>query len=529
MELHSTVNTIVEIPFRPGGTHADPYNDVDLDVTFTGPDGSEITVPAFWAGGDEWKVRFAAPAAGPWRYRTTCTHGDAGLDKQTGTLLVQPYEGDNQLYRHGRLRVAGSRRHLEHADGTPFFWLGDTWWMGLCTRLDWLHGFKELAADRVGKGFSVVQIIAGPYPDMEIFDERGRNEAGFPFVEDLSRINPAYYDSADLRIGHLVERGLSPCIVGMWGYHIVQLGVERVKRFWRYLVARYGAYPVTWCVAGEAAMAWYLSETRDADIEKQKAGWTDVCRYVQSVDGFDNPLTIHPTRFGREQVNDPSVMDFEMLQTGHSSHKSIENTVESVRTSYDAELTMPTFVSEVNYEGIMGRSKDEIQRMCFWMPMLSGAMGHTYGANGIWQMSTVEWPYGPSPHGRSWGNTPWREAMHLPGSKQVALGARFLASLPWTELEPHNEWVEGGWDGSHPDQPVAAGIPGKLRVIYCPFLWDGPKVKGIEPGARYQARYFDPVEGGVTELGAVEPDEAGDWQAPYPPLMHDWVLVLERT
>jgi len=29
---------------------------------------------------------------------------------------------------------------LEHSDGTPFLWLGDTWWMGLTTRLDWPDG-----------------------------------------------------------------------------------------------------------------------------------------------------------------------------------------------------------------------------------------------------------------------------------------------------------------------------------------------------------------------------------------------------
>ena len=529
MELHSTVNSVVEIPLHAARNHDRPYADVEVNATFTGPRNHTLVVPAFWAGGDRWKVRFSAPEPGEWTWKTDAGVDDPGLTGITGTLVAREYAGNNPLLRHGRLRVGQGGRHLEHADGTPFFWMGDTWWMGLSTRLDWPHGFKELTTDRAHKGYSVVQIIAGPYPDMDMFDERGEGDGGFPFERDLSSVNPAYFDNADLRIGHLVESGLSPCIVGMWGYYILELGVERVKRFWRYLIARYGAYPVTWCAAGEAGMAWYLSETRDADIAKQKTGWTEVCRDIRGTDGFRNPLTVHPTQFGREQVDDPSVMDFEMLQTGHSSHRSIVNTVESVRKGYTAEPKMPTFVSEVNYEGIMGRSKDEIQRMCFWMSMLSGAMGHTYGANGIWQMSTIERPYGPSPHGRSWGNTPWREAMHLPGGAQIARGAKFLASLPWTEIEPHNEWVENGWDGSDADQPLAAGIPGKLRVIYCPMLWDGPKVLGIEPVTAYDAEYFDPVEGGITEIGPVTPDEAGAWQAPYPPLMHDWVLVLKRS
>jgi hypothetical protein len=30
------------------------------------------------------------------------------------------------LYQRGFVRVAQDNRHFEHADGAPFFWLGDT-------------------------------------------------------------------------------------------------------------------------------------------------------------------------------------------------------------------------------------------------------------------------------------------------------------------------------------------------------------------------------------------------------------------
>src|SRR5690606_7238149 len=102
---------------------------------------------------------------------------------QAGVIGVEPYNGPNPLFAHGRLRVARDRRHFEHDDGTPFFWVGDTWWMGLTSRLDWPAGFRELTADRVEKGFNVVQIVAGPYPDMDAWDPRGQNAAGFPFTE----------------------------------------------------------------------------------------------------------------------------------------------------------------------------------------------------------------------------------------------------------------------------------------------------------------------------------------------------------
>ncbi len=95
------------------------------------------------------------------------------LHDQALTLHVEAYAGTNAHYKHGPLKVGADGRHFEHADGTPFFWLGDTWWMGLCKRLSWPDGFETLTADRVHKGFTMVQIVAGLYPDMEPFDERG--------------------------------------------------------------------------------------------------------------------------------------------------------------------------------------------------------------------------------------------------------------------------------------------------------------------------------------------------------------------
>ena len=137
---------------------------------------------------------------------------------QESSLTVYPYQGDNPLYQHGPLRVAAEGHHLVHADGTPFFWLADTWWMGLTKRLHWPDGFQTLALDRWNKGFSVIQIVAGLYPDMPPFDPRGANEAGFPWTPDYASLNPDYFAMANRRIRYLVETGFVPCIVGCWGY-----------------------------------------------------------------------------------------------------------------------------------------------------------------------------------------------------------------------------------------------------------------------------------------------------------------------
>lgn len=514
------------------GRHADATVDrPEVDVVVTEPGGRERRLPAFWAGGDTWRVRYAPPITGRCRWRSECSeHALADLHGRTGELQVEPYAGTNPLLRHGPLRVAASRRTLEHADGTPFLWLGDTWWMGLCRRLSWPTEFQRLTADRVAKGFSVIQIVAGLYPDMPAFDERGANEAGFPWEKDYASIRPAYFDQADLRLAALVEAGLVPCIVGSWGYHLPWLGMERMKRHWRNLVARYSAWPVVWCLAGEGSMPYYLSATKEQDKARQRDGWAEIGAYLRRLDPVGHPVTIHPSDTARNTVSDPGVLDIDMLQTGHGDRRSLPNTLRLVTEAYGREPRLPVVEGEVCYEGIGEASRQEVQRLMFWVCMLSGAAGFTYGANGLWQVNRREQPYGPSPHGMSWGDTPWDEAAQLPGSRQLGFAKRLLASLPWWRFEPHPEWIEPHGTAQDPMLPYAAGIPGEVRLAYIPCLWHTPKLKAMEPGIRYRARLVSPVDGQEYPLGTAQGDADGNWAFPSPlfPIYQDWVLVLQR-
>ena len=57
-------NKVVEVTFTAEREHPDPFRTVDLDVTFTTPSAKEVRVPAFWAGGKTWRVRYASPEVG---------------------------------------------------------------------------------------------------------------------------------------------------------------------------------------------------------------------------------------------------------------------------------------------------------------------------------------------------------------------------------------------------------------------------------------------------------------------------------
>ena len=399
------------------------------------------------------------------------------------------------------------------------------------SRLSWPEDFQRLAADRVAKGFNVVQIVAGLYPDMPPFDPRGANEAGFPWEPEFARINPAYFDAADLRIEYLAEPGHRALHRRLLGLFPAVMGVEKMKRHWRYLVARWGALPGRLVPRRRRHHALLPFQDQGPGRRRTEAR-LDRHRSLRARPSTptSTPITIHPSSTSstaRQSVDDPAVLDFDMLQTGHSDRRSLPNTVAKVRESFAAEPKMPVLVGEVCYEGIMQASREEVQRIMFWASILSGATGHTYGANGIWQVNTADHPFGPSPHGRSWGDTPWDTAYQLPGSGQLGLAKTFLARYPWWRIEPHPEWADPAWTAQNMFKSFAAGIPGELRIFYIP---DGnsPIVRNLEPGISYRAFFWNPVNAKETPIGPVTPDAEGKWSAPSGPIFQDWILVLQK-
>jgi hypothetical protein len=517
-------NRPVEISFTSEKDYADPFNLVTLDAVVSTPDGRVLRVPAFWAGGKTWRVRYGSPVAGTHTFRTECNDAsNPTLHGVSGEIEIKPYTGQNPLFRHGPIHVAADRRHLAHADGTPFFWLGDTWWMGLSKRLGWPGDFQELAADRRTKGFTVIQIVAGLYPDMPAFDERGLGDGGFPWEKLYTGIRPEYFDAADRRIEHLVEQGLMPCIVGCWGYHLPWLGPEKMKQHWRYLIARWGAWPVVWCASGEQAMPWYNSGNKPAETEQLRREWTEVIRYIRSTDPFHHLLTTHPRRNARDELLEATLLDFEMQQSGHGS-PTPRHAAQALE-GWNRLPHMPVLSGESRYEALeinppLGARE---AREAFWAHVLnSGCAGHTYGANGIWQINRPDQRYGKSPGGNDWGGTPWRDAMGLPGSTQLAHAKRFLLTLPWHQLAPATNLFTGAMAAARSTEgkcALAYTVTGD-RLMVDLASWNGPA----------RARWFDPTSGELKSI-TVSPTP-GNWELS-PPGKNaagdlDWVLVVEE-
>lgn len=477
---------VFENSFVSAKKYESPFAALQVDVVFRCGE-QKWMVPAFWAGCDKWTVRFAPPAVGDYTFQVKCSDpANKELNGAEQHLRVNAYTGDNPLRKHGFLRVAEDKRHFEHADGTAFLWLGDTWWKNLCKRMTW-EDFQELTADRKAKGFSAVQIVCGPYPDENMMEARWENEGGMPYEKiNFSVVNPRYFDFADRRIKHLVDAGMVPVIVGGWGRPqgggkstLRQVGLEGYKRHWRNLIARFGAYPTVWIIGGEANDGY--------------GPWSELAKYVKELDPYHHPMTYHAPAHPREAIKDNAVFDFDMVGIGHDGYKTAAQSLDLMKSCLAQGPVKPALCGEACYEGHMQTNFQDVQRHLFWSFMLSGAAGHTYGAAGIWQAS-VEGDPGIEPV-YDW--TTWKEGMTYPGSTQLGLGKKLLEQYPWARFEPHLEWAETG--------AFAAGIPGEVRFIYQPrrniYNWNGVVVKGLERDVPYRGFYFNPVNAKQYDLG----------------------------
>ena len=143
-----------------------PYQDVTLDAVFTHEDGTEISIPGFWNGGNEYRVRFSPTKTGTWTYLITSNRrDDLGLFLK-GSITAVANTSDTEIGTHGFIRLSDTGRYFTYDDGTPFYWLGDTHWQSMnfesitkcnypgCTcGNQFLHELKN----RKEKGFNVYQ------------------------------------------------------------------------------------------------------------------------------------------------------------------------------------------------------------------------------------------------------------------------------------------------------------------------------------------------------------------------------------
>lgn len=520
----------------PTAVQQHPVPDDAAEVQVAGP-GSTVTIPTFRTADGGRFVRFRTEQAG--RYVITGTDGSALGEVDVAadqTTAPAPY-------------VRRDGRHLVDGSGDPFFWMADTWWYALCDRLekDELAGLLE---QRKGEGYSVVQVVAGLLPEITLHDPLGDLAGRWPWDRELTDLDPAWWDAADERIAMIVEAGVVPAIVGGWSYYMVDMGRERLERHWREIVARWSAYPVVWCIAGEAGLPHYdqlFSDTIDQQVKALTDEWGKVVSAVRAIDPYRNVRTIHPcpafSHYSSTDLLGGKVDDIDLvwLQTGHADRAAIPSSLDAVDREVAHPAGLPVVNSEVCYEGIAAGSPATLQRFLFWSHVLSGAAGHTYGAQGMWASRRAQ---DPNP-GIAWGDATWQEAAALPGGRQLGQAADLLRTLDWSGLVPAPDALSVHATADRRAFPYAARADG-LVVAYFPPLSMLPlgigvsfdmatvHVRGLEAGT-WRFAWWNPRAG--TELeswdvvvdGSDEPLLTSTARADTLPTMEDWVLTASRV
>ena len=225
--------------------YTNPYADVTVSVTFTDPAGEAFSSFGFWDGGDTWKIRCAFPAAGNWRWRTTTSPNNPSLN-QEGNVTVSAYHGNNPLYAKGFLKVGSNHRYLTYADGTPFFWVGDTPWpAGLnANDVDW----QSYVNVRAGQKFNILQMALAPA--WAGASDRNGNPAfldsnGNGLPDEITQWNPGYWRGFEEKVQYANQQGLVVCLCGVMEplhepvHHQRLPETTLAERFARNLAARF--------------------------------------------------------------------------------------------------------------------------------------------------------------------------------------------------------------------------------------------------------------------------------------------------
>jgi hypothetical protein len=496
-----------------------------VQVTFVGTGGEargrRYTMAGFWDGGQTWKVRFAPPRSGDWSY--VSASADAGLNGVKGALKVTAWTADELAAnpaRHGFVRVAqnGPRagRYFEYADGTPFLWIGDTWWAWTKKGI-LFSSFQKLADDRAAKGFSVGQMyFSGQGWLLDAEQER-------PDLEQIRKVEQflAYANS----------KGITVWIHPWWSRKDLDqtVGPEKFRRWWRYVLQRLGAYNVIWVLAGEYNMYNYGGMGLPF--------WKDLGAMIRHEDPYQHVIGAHPTPPGwsggadAPQWSTGAVLhqepwlDFNQSQVGHGKWRN-EMIPQVVAADYARAPSKPIVITEPWYEFTPAGATAEDIRFGAWSALLSGAAGHTYGGGHVWWADV---PEAPSDQG-SWPLEAGFEndTLDYPGAVSISFLAHFLRGMPWWTLEPHPELV------ADYSPRFCAAIPGEEYVVY--LRWGGTVKVDLRPSTEnesFRYTWFDLAEGKESSSGTIPGGQLREFHTaedfPRFPHYKDWLLHVVRA
>ena len=447
---------------------------VSIAATVEGPGGSRFMLSGFYDGDGTWKIRVSLNATGRW---SLVTRSDVnGLDgKRVEFICVK---NDNP-HVHGVLRVdTENPHHFIFEDGTRFFLQGyeyDWLWAldmdkpGVPTvekSLDILtqHGFNYVILNSYAHD---TKWCEGKSSDDDfgpslLYPWEGDNER-----PDHSRMNLKYWQHYDQVMTALAERGVQAhMLVKVYNKDVKwpERGSDEEKLFFRWLVARYAAYP---------NIIWDFS--KEAHNEKDLGYKQGFLKWLRESDPYHHLTTVHDD----DKVNDAGAYDKLTDFRADQGHAKYHELILRQR----ARRAWPVANVESDYEhGPRGlddktygktHSPEETIR-CAWEIQMAGGYNAYYYTYTAWDViRPLDLP---------------------PGYGLYKHFGDFWRATQYWKLEPADQLVNDGW---------CIAQPGREYVVFQneakPFTLD---IAGVTKPLT--AEWFNPHTGTRTAAGSYE-------------------------
>jgi hypothetical protein len=435
-----------------------------------------------------------------------------------------PLPGVSVDFSHGPLRVSRNHRFLQHADGTPFLYVGDTAWE-LFERLDREQTGRYLDIRRQ-QGFTVIQAVA-----LAEFDglTAGNAYGERPLIDgDPARPNENYFEHVDWVVKKAAEKGLYIGMLPTWGDKVVleswgkgpvifPVDKPEIARTWgRFLGARYKNAPnKIWILGGDRKGGGF------------EPVWNAMAEGLAEGDGGVHLKTYHPMggRSSAEWFHAATWLDFDMIQSGHGA-RNIAND-EMIDRDYARTPPKPVLDGELRYEdhpvnwnATNGYFDDFDVRQGVYWSVFAGGFGWTYGCHDVWQF------FAPGREPISAARHYWYDSLTLPGAWDMLHLRRLLLSRPFFDRRPDQSMIEKG-EGSG-ESHVRATRGHAYAFFYLPTGNTVTVRLGKISGEEVMAWWFNPRTGATTAIGRFTNRSTRDFTPPEPHgRPNDWVLVLD--
>lgn len=429
--------------------------------------------------------------------------------------------GPNRHFGNGPLRVSSSGHYLEHENGTPFIYLGDTAWE-LFARLNYREACTYLE-DRAAKGFNAVQCAILT----ELEDGLSPVAAGMTQLkqEQPPELSSAYLAFIDSVVTKAAEEGLYIALLPTWG--------DRVDPQWgsnKQLFNADNAFDYGQSLGRHFArhenIIWIMGGDRSGDGANHDI-WQRMAEGIKSADS-NHLMTYHPhgEHSSAMWFHNADWLDFNMIQTGHCQH-SYDIYRRLLLPATSLSPTKPVMDGEPRYEDIVWdfksgapRFDDHDVRKTLYQSMLSGACGYTYGNNNIWQM------YDNSRKPMCSANSTWHDALDAKGASAISHFRNLCQQIDIPKGHPMPGSIQPA-DRYDDDEAIMFGndtyllcyFPGGEKwQLMLPPSWNGS----------YQTTWMNPQNGKplppVTRKG-----RQLKVTLPHTEGQPDWLLIIKRN